>query len=289
MAFRLRGRGAGRRPGDPLPRRAGTVRLIATADAKPPVQRDVFRLAADCRPDAVLFAGDAAYAGNSDSRRRHMLRAWRRDWGELYDILYAVAGNHDWESPRGLELWREIVPERTPSPPYAAGLGFRLRLGPVVVVGLDTSTGVIDSLQREWALRALTAGGAPQRVAVYHEPAFAHGLHRGRSLDALPDERDQLWSTLEAGGVTVVVNGHEHAYARSVVTREAAIHQVITGGAGGDLYTAPATGYDVFRPAHHITVLDIDPSIIHLRALGLSGELLDEVEIPARAASEVTP
>lgn len=265
------------------------MRLVATADSKPPVQRDIFRLVADCRPDAVLFAGDAAYAGTSDIHRRHMLRAWRRDWGDLWDVVYAVAGNHDMDSPRGQELWRNVMPARTPAPPYAAGMGFRLRLGPVVAVGLDTTTGTVDALQREWAQRALVRGDAPHRVAVYHEPAFPQGLHRGNSLDAVPEDRDLLWSAFESSGVNVVLNGHEHAYARSVIRREAPIHQVITGGAGGDLYTTPCPGYDVFRPEHHITVLDADPSIIHLRALGLSGELLDEAEIPSRTASEVTP
>ena len=53
-----------------------------------------------------------------------MLHQWRRDWGALWDRVYAVAGNHDLDSPRGLELWREIVPARRPAPPYSEGLGF---------------------------------------------------------------------------------------------------------------------------------------------------------------------
>ena len=74
-------------------------------------------MAEACSPDAVLFTGDAAYAGASDSLRRRMLRHWRRDWGGLWERLYAVPGNHDFDSPRGVELWRDTVPSRTPYPP----------------------------------------------------------------------------------------------------------------------------------------------------------------------------
>ena len=269
----------GVRRSNPLPRPSGATRLVAAGDSKRPAQRHAFALAAACAPDAVLFVGDAAYAGTSDARRRRMLHAWRRDWGGLWDRLYAVAGNHDLDSPRGLELWREIVPARRPAPPYCDGLGFELRVGPVLVLGLDTTSGLVDAMPR--------GSSAAHRVAVYHEPAFPLGLHRGHALDALPDERDRLWTTLEAGGVGMVLNGHEHAYARIEIRRSTAIQQVVTGGAGGDLYGSPCPDYDVFLPEHHIVVLDADDRRLVLRALDLSGDVIDEIEIEAKSATEV--
>jgi 3',5'-cyclic AMP phosphodiesterase CpdA len=282
---RFRAFGAHRRA-NPLPRGSGTTRIVATGDSKPPVQREVFRLAEACSPDAVLFTGDAAYAGSSDSLRRRMLRAWRRDWGGLWERLYAVPGNHDFDSPRGPELWRDTIPSRSPSPPHAEGRGFLVRIGPVLAVGLDTTSGLVDALQREWLAAALTRSRAPHRVAVYHEPAFTWGFHKGHALDALPDERDRLWSTLEAGRVGVVLNGHEHAYARTEIRRVTSIQQIITGGAGGALYETPSPNFDVFLPEHHLVVLDADGSRIVLRALDLSGAIMDEIEIaPTRSPS----
>jgi predicted phosphodiesterase len=280
-------RALGIRRANPLPRPDGATRLVAAGDSQRPAQREVFALAGACAPDAVLFVGDAAYAGASDVRRKRMLRAWRRDWGALWDRLYAVAGNHDLDSPRGLELWREVVPARWPAPPYCEGLGFKLRLGPVLVLGLDTTSGLVDAMQRDWAAAALADTTAAHRIAVYHEPAFPLGLHRGHALDALPDERDHLWATLENGGVRVVLNGHEHAYARSEIRRSTTIQQVITGGAGGDLYGEHCPDYDVFRPEHHLVVLDADDNRIVLRALDLSGGVMDEIEIEAKSATEV--
>jgi 3',5'-cyclic AMP phosphodiesterase CpdA len=284
---RLRAFGAHGRA-NPLPRPDGATRLVATADSKPPVQREVFRLAEACSPDVALFAGDAAYAGTSDSLRRRMLRGWRRDWGGLWDRLYAVPGNHDLDSPRGLDLWRDTVPSRTPSPPYSEGLGFLVRVGPVLVVGLDTSSGMIDALQREWLAGVLTRTRAPHRVAVYHEPAFTWGLHKGHALDALPDERDRFWSTLEAGRVSLVLNGHEHAYARTEIRRTTSIQQIITGGAGGALYETPSPEFDLFLPEHHLVVIDADESRIVLRALDLTGEIMDEVGIAATSLPRAT-
>ena len=277
----------GVRRSNPLPRPSGATRLVAAGDSKRPAQRHAFALAAACAPDAVLFVGDAAYAGTSDARRRRMLHAWRRDWGGLWDRLYAVAGNHDLDSPRGLELWREIVPARRPAPPYCDGLGFELRVGPVLVLGLDTTSGLVNAMQRDWAAASLAGTSAAHRIAVYHEPAFPLGLHRGHALDALPDERDRLWTTLEAGGVGMVLNGHEHAYARIEIRRSTAIQQVVTGGAGGDLYGSPCPDYDVFLPEHHIVVLDADDRRLVLRALDLSGRVIDEIEIEAKSATEV--
>jgi predicted phosphodiesterase len=284
---RLRAFGAHGRA-NPLPRPPGITRIVATGDSKPPVQRQVFRLAEACSPDAALFTGDAAYAGTSDSLRRRMLRAWRRDWGGLWERLYAVPGNHDFDSPRGVELWRDTVPSRTPYPPYSEGRGFLVRVGPVLAVGLDTTSGLVDALQREWLAAALTRSRAPHQVAVYHEPAFTWGLHKGHALDALPDERDRLWSTLEAGGVGLVLNGHEHAYARTEIRRVTPIQQIITGGAGGPLYETPSPEFDVFLPEHHLVVLDADQSRIVLRALDLSGEIMDEIEIAATSLSTAT-
>ena len=80
------------------------VLLAALADSDQPVQSAVFAAVADAAPDAVLFAGDAAYAGTSDRRRRAALRRWREDWGPLAPRVYAVPGNHDFDSPGGPRL-----------------------------------------------------------------------------------------------------------------------------------------------------------------------------------------
>ncbi|MGE0135641.1 MAG: metallophosphoesterase [Dehalococcoidia bacterium] len=251
------------------------------------MQREVFALARACKPDVALFAGDAAYAGSSDGLRRRMLRSWRHDWGSLWERVYAVPGNHDLDSPRGVEIWHAVVPARRPAPPDPAGFGFLVRIGPVLVVGLDSSPGLIDALQREWMMGMFARAREPHRIAVYHEPAFPLGLHRGHSLDALPHERDQLWATLEEGGVGIVVNGHEHLYARMEVRRRIPIQQVITGGAGGDLYTDVPPGYDVCRPEHHLIVMDADARRIVLRAVDLTGALIDEIEVSPSRATEV--
>ena len=53
------------------------------------------------------------------------------------------------------------MPGRHPAPPYSEGLGFELRLGPVLVLGLDTTSGMVDALQRDWAATALAEAERP--------------------------------------------------------------------------------------------------------------------------------
>jgi hypothetical protein len=44
----------------------------------------------------------------------------------------------------------------------------------------------------------------------------------------------------------------------------------------------------VYLPEHHLTVLDADGSRMILRAIDLSGEIMDEVEIAAASSPSAT-
>lgn len=258
--------------------------IAACADSQPPVQRALFATIASENPDAVLFAGDASYAGRSDRRRRASLAAWRVDWHASADRVYAVPGNHDLDSRHARRTWRRAMPGVEGTPESLDGLAFRLRVGPVLVIAL-TAPGDhrIPAAQLAFAAEALADDDAPHRIAVFHEPAWPAGLRVGQSLDRHPAERDRLWAVLEDGGVGVVVNGHDHAYARRTIDIRRPVVQVTTGGAGAPLYADTHGGAEVFVPTFHYVVMRADPWTIRLRALALDGRVLDEVEVPARA------
>jgi 3',5'-cyclic AMP phosphodiesterase CpdA len=261
-------------------RGAPTAVLVALADSEPPVQANVFAAAAQLAPDAVLFAGDAAYAGSSDRRRRAALRRWREDWGPLADRVYAVPGNHDFDSPDALACWREEMAPGPGAPPGHEGLAFALEAGPVLAVGLTAARGMVPPVQRAWLAETLERSEARHRIAVFHEPAFPNGPRMGESLDVRPEERDELWSILEEGGVALAVNGHEHGYSRKTVRRRRPVVQVVSAGAGATLYGDRLEGVERGVPAFHFLEIAADPRRMRCRAMALDGRVLDAFELP---------
>jgi 3',5'-cyclic AMP phosphodiesterase CpdA len=261
------------------------VLLAALADSDPPVQRAVFAAVAEIAPDAVLFAGDAAYAGSSDRKRRAALRRWRSDWGALARRVYAVPGNHDFDSPNALACWREEMAPGPGAPEGHEGLTFALEAGPVLAVGMTAARGLVPPAQRAWAAETLARSAAPHRIAVFHEPAFPNGPRVGESLDARPAERDELWHVLEDGGVALVVNGHEHGYSRRIVRGRRPIVQVVAAGAGGTLHGDRLEGVERHVPAFHFLEIAADSRRLRCRALALDGRVLDAFELAAGGSS----
>lgn len=260
-----------------------TALLAACADSEPPIQRELFAAIARERPDAVLFAGDAAYSGASDRARRSALRRWRRDWGALAERVYAVPGNHDFESPRSLATWQEEMAYPAGAPPGEEGLVFAVEVGPVCAVGVTSADRAVPEAQMAWAVARLSATAAPHRVAVVHEPAWPCGQREGDSLDRRPQERDRLWAAFEDAGVSLVLCGHEHGYSRRRVDLRRPVTQVVTAGAGARLYLTDNGTADVMAPAFHHLRIDANPEVMRCSARALDGRLLDEFELTPAA------
>jgi hypothetical protein len=233
------------------------MRIACCADSASPGFRAVVRSIARRSPDVVLFAGDARAGGFGISRLR--AARWRRAWGSLAPRVLTVPGNHDYERD-GREPWRwlggwteDVRLSRGASGAFVLDLPF------AEVFGFDSGPHArrVPREQLEWA--ASRVGGAPtrpHRIALFHAPAFPVSTHIRSSLDADPTQRDLLWDDLEGLGITLVLNGHEHVYARREIVRRTRITQIITGGAGAPL--SPLISADVLAGSseHHAVLLE---------------------------------
>jgi 3',5'-cyclic AMP phosphodiesterase CpdA len=216
-------------------------------------------------PEIVLFAGDARPECFGMGALATL--GWRQAWAGLSRRVLAVPGNHDYRTPTSRPWsWRGR---------WAGSPGFRghesgaflLRLAPLTILGLDTgprADGIADE-QLAWAEQELHPREVGVRIALFHAPAFPVSEHIGSSLDAHPDARDLTWARLEELGVQLVVNGHEHLYARRTVHRQRRIVQIITAGAGARLAPVLTADVDAAYAAHHAVLL-------HAHAEGLFGE-----------------
>jgi 3',5'-cyclic AMP phosphodiesterase CpdA len=128
--------------------------------------------------------------------------------------LLPVLGNHDVRAGHG--------------PAQLARLGrasawYTETLGPVQVIALD-STRPDDPAQRAWLAGVLKAPDPAWRVAIMHSPMYSAGMHGGvRSV------RRAFEDVLVAGGVDLVLAGHDHDYQRSRPIR-GMVH-IVSGGA----------------------------------------------------------
>ena len=234
------------------------MRIACCADSASPGFRAVVRSIARRSPDVVLFAGDARAEGFGMSRLR--AARWRRTWGGLAPRVLTVPGNHDYERG-GREPWRWLG-EWTEDIRLSRGTSgaFVLDLPCASVVGFDSGphAGRIPREQLEWAASRIgDAPARPHRIALFHSPAFPVSTHIRSSLDADPTQRDLLWDGLEDLGITLVLNGHEHVYARREIVRRTRITQIITGGAGAPL--SPLISVDVLAGSseHHAVLLEL--------------------------------
>ena len=177
---------------------------IAQCGKKPPAETGAARtaglLAETTGP--ILALGDLAYPNGSYA---DFATCFQPTWGELKPRILPAPGNHEYLTPR--------------AGPYFAYFGaaagepgkgyYSTRIGAWHIVALnsniDAETG---SAQERWLRDDLAANRVKCTLVFWHHPVFTSA---GRGFD--PKMQD-IWKTLYAAGVDVVLNGHEHQYER---------------------------------------------------------------------------
>ncbi|MDX9721900.1 MAG: metallophosphoesterase [Myxococcota bacterium] len=161
--------------------------------------------------------------------------------------------------------------------------------------------GVVMPEQMKWLrndLAAARARGVDFIFVMTHVPGFPNGGHTGDGMwyggknEEVNEMRREFWTMMGDYGVSAVFTGHEHSYNRlSIDARidERFVHpvwQIVTAGAGAPYYglsDMPWTKQiSVYTPEEHFVIVDVlEPGRARLRAVGLFGELIDELELLA--------
>jgi hypothetical protein len=208
-------------------------------------------------------------------------------------------------------------PERDGAPPYEESV-YAVDLGRVHFIMLNTNywvashpghpryrgagnrEGVLMEAQLQWLDRDLADArdrGVEHIVVMGHEPAFPAGGHakdamwwNGEHAD-VNAIRERFWKLLADHRVLAYVSGDEHNYSRARIGPEtvagasASVYSVITGGCGAPYYAqdTPAPYVErvqAFSPQQHYTLWTFVPGKApRLQAVGLTGEILDDVEL----------
>lgn len=174
----------------------------------------------------------------------------------------ATWGNHD----LGGEATRTVL--------GAPARDYTLRRGPLRLVVLDGNRPDATAARRR-LIRALARRDAPATLVAVHQPLVTAGFHRGGPA---------RWQRIiEAGGATLVLQGHNHFYER---IHRGGVAWITTGGGGATLTPCrwAQPGQEVCRPRHHFLLVTADARRLLVGAHGDDGARFDGVSLPVRGA-----
>ena len=217
------------------------------------------------RADALVTTGDNVYQVAEPSLFEAQLD---EPYRALRDSrpMWVTLGNHDVAGNYGDE---ELAHLGLPPLPYAK------TLPGVQILFLDANRP--DDVQARWLDEALGAPGPPFRVVVFHQAAWSCGLHG--STEAV----DERWvPVIERHRVALVLNGHDHHYAR--LDSDGGVTYVVSGGGGRELY--PTRGRCMEEPEqmaiavrHHFVAVEVAGDTLTLAAVGVDGSVFDRATI----------
>jgi hypothetical protein len=214
-------------------------------------------------PAFVLFPGDlVSSVSTSDTTP---FDTWQSTMQPVYDAgigVCPVAGNHDTGNLANFKA-RFITPLQ--ASPFAGaqnvvidstssdGRSYSFRYGNALFLGLDNyANGSINYHRVNQGfvndrLAARNPAATPLVFAFDHEPAFRAGPDT--SLEAYPNQRNDLWNSLKAAGCRDFFAGHDHIYARAALRDNPDdgnlnndINQVVVGTGGAPHATTAYSG-----------------------------------------------
>jgi predicted phosphodiesterase len=118
--------------------------------------------------------------------------------------------------------------------PYVNNFYWSYDYGPVHVVVLDQYASYTPgSAQYNWLIHDLASTTKPWKILMSHEPAWSAGGHENNTA-----AQKYLEPLCKKYQIDLVLNGHNHYYARAMVD---GIPHITNGGGGAPLYTPDPT------------------------------------------------
>jgi hypothetical protein len=187
----------------------------------------------------VFTLGDNAYPDGSAS---NFALCFTPSWGDtakrIMKKIHPAVGNHEYVTVGSSPYYQYFGTRAGPNAKgyYSYDVGewhVSVLNSELVVAGFTLAE---QKAQEDWLRADLKGTTKPCTMAYWHHPRFSSGWH-GNNLSLSP-----LWQILFDGGVTLVMNGHDHEYERFLPQTPAGVLDTINGMAeyvvgtgGGDL------------------------------------------------------
>ena len=214
----------------------------------------------------VVTTGDNIYPGGEPEN-------FDTNFFEPYDCLFdqgvrfrAVLGNHDIVTDNGQPELDEPA------------FGMKNRNYIVIKERRDFDVRFVmwesNYSDKEWLRTHL--GRDDWTIVAFHHPVFSPGPHGGTS-----GYRPRLPRLFARKGVDLVLNGHDHLYAR--IPEKRRVRYVVTGGGGAGLYECENEQVaELCLERHHFLYVVVREGRILVRAVPIEGRPLDSFSTAGR-------
>ena len=228
----------------------------------------------------MLHAGDLINSDNSDA-----------EWGEWFGAggwlngmipTVATPGNHEYDDDDRLSRhWRPQFAFPTNGPEGLEETVYWFDYQGTRIISLNSNERI--KVQRDWLRSVLSDAGRPKwTIVTFHHPIFSAASDRDN-----PELRAAWRPTLEEHGVDLVLQGHDHAYARSGLGGPKNVPEGVRRKSSNTVYVVSVSGpklyklqkmWDVSRAASGVQlfqVIHVAPERIRYEARLATGALYD--------------
>lgn len=221
---------------------------------QPPVYKQIIYELSKSTIAFVVSTGDIIDGHRSVQKVRLQFKEFIKVSSQLTCSLYIAIGNHELSGREEVQqLYLELI---CPKLHYS----FNYNFCHFIILDSESieETGSISWPQLKRLVEDLkSVPPNTNHVFVFvHRPLFPIGPHLGRSLDAYPEERDELLKLFVRYKVDAVFCGHEHIYHKSVHN---GVVQYITGGGGVPLHKNFGKVKNYRGAFHHYLIVKVSP------------------------------
>jgi 3',5'-cyclic AMP phosphodiesterase CpdA len=198
---------------------------------------------------------------------------FRSNWSDAFGWLGGAGvwvrgtlGNHDVRVQEGMYEFSTL---RMPAKYYER----HLRDLDLFVLNSNS----VGATQTRWLKRHLASSTAAWKIVAFHHPAYSCGGYLSN-----PAVVASWVPLLRRYGVDLVLSGHDHNYQRFAPSD--GVTYIVHGGGGQELYSLRAcpSGYPTrafARKAHGFLDVVVGPSALTVRAVNLSGHVVDRTTL----------
>lgn len=250
-------------------------------------------------PDAkfIVHAGDLVSTANDDNHWEE----WFRAGSFIHKMVpaFPVPGNHEYRPRKKGEkkklsvFWRPQFNLPKNGPKGMEENVYFMDFQGVRMIGLDSNFGAENTEMLCWLEEKLSNNPNKWTILTYHHPVFS--ASKGRNND---EWRAKLQPILKKYKVDLVLQGHDHSYARGRITLEENVMDglnardltgtvYVVSVSGGKMYNLRPNAWDGWeadreRAAENtqlFQVITVDGDILKFESYTATGDLYDAFEI----------
>lgn len=229
----------------------------------------------------IIHTGDLINRSNTDSEWEE----WYEGVGFIHQMIPAVPtpGNHEYRRDKQKKFvldphWKVQFPLPKNGPEGLQNAVYYLDYQDLRIISLNSQLMMQDSTaadaQRKWLENVLSSSTKTWNIIIMHHPVFSTANNRDN-----PILRERLKPIFEKYGVDMVLQGHDHTYARGAVGKEKPVYVVSV--AGPKMYKSNSERWMevASQQTQLYQVIRVTADKLFFSSYKLTGELFDSFEL----------